>query len=78
MRFSFNSTVIFILFVLFTGKACTPEKKANYRILTAGIRHESNSFMPYLTMADDFIMLRGAEVTRNREWAGFLVEEGGK
>ena len=76
MRISFNSTVIFILLVSFTGKACTPEKKANYRILTAGIRHESNSFMPYLTTADDFITLRGEEVTRNRAWAGFLEEEG--
>ena len=76
MRFSFKSTVIIILLVSFTGKACTPEKKANYRILTAGIRHESNSFMPYLTMADDFITLRGEELIRNKAWAGFLEEEG--
>ena len=66
MRFRFNSTVIFTLLVLFAGKACTPEKKAYYRILTAGIRHESNSFTPYLTNADDFIMLRGEELTKNR------------
>ncbi|MCK5694169.1 MAG: M81 family metallopeptidase, partial [Bacteroidales bacterium] len=76
MRFSFKSVVIFILLVLFTGKACTSEKKTNLRILTAGIRHESNSFMPYLTLADDFILLRGEELTRNRAWAGFLEEEG--
>jgi microcystin degradation protein MlrC len=78
MRFRFNSTVIFFLLVLFAGKACTPEKKASYRILIAGIRHESNSFTPYLTNADDFIMLRGEELTKNRAWAGFLEEEGVK
>jgi len=76
MRFYYKSTVILILLVLLTGLACTPEKKANYRILTAGIRHESNSFMPYLTMADDFITLRGEEITRDRAWAGFLEDEG--
>jgi len=76
MRFSFNTTVIFILLILFAGKACTPEKKANYRILTAGIRHESNSFMPYLTNAEDFLTQRGPEVTRDKVWATYLLDEG--
>ena len=76
MRFRSISTVIFFLLVLLTGKACAPENNANYRILIAGIRHESNSFMPYLTMADDFITLRGEALTRNRAWAGFLEKEG--
>ena len=58
------------------GFGCTSEKKTQHRILTAGIRHESNSFMPYLTTADDFITLRGGEVTRDRSWAAFLEEEG--
>ena len=76
MCFKLNTKAILIALVLFIGLGCTFEKKANYRILTAGIRHESNSFMPYLTLADDFIMLRGEELTRNRAWAGFLEEEG--
>jgi len=54
MRFSFSSAVLFSLLIIFTGLACTSEKNTNYRILTAGIRHESNSFMPYLTNAEDF------------------------
>ena len=76
MRFRLNTKVIVIIAVLFIGFGCTSEKKANFRILTAGIRHESNSFMPYLTTAEDFTILRGAEVTKDRAWAGFLEEEG--
>ena len=76
MWFKLNIKSIFIVLVLFIGLGCTSEKKAGYRILTAGIRHESNSFMPYLTTADDFTILRGSDVTKDRAWAIFL-EEGG-
>ena len=67
---------ILIALVLFIGLGCTPEKKTSFRVLTAGIRHESNSFMPYLTTAEDFLLLRGGDVTKNRAWAVFLEEEG--
>lgn len=62
--------------ILFIGLGCTPEKKADFRVLTAGIRHESNSFMPYLTTIDDFTQLRGNEVTEGQAWASYLEEEG--
>jgi len=67
---------ILIALVLFIGLGCTPEKKTSFRVLTAGIRHESNSFMPYLTTAEDFLLLRGGDVTKDRAWAVFLEEEG--
>jgi len=76
MRFSFSSAVLFSLLIIFTGLACTSEKNTNYRILTAGIRHESNSFMPYLTNAEDFLTQRGPEVTRDKAWATYLLDEG--
>lgn len=76
MWFRLFSKVLVIILILFIGPGCTPEKKADFRILTAGIRHESNSFMPYLTNAEDFILLRGPAVTKEQAWANFLAEEG--
>lgn len=76
MRFTLYSKAILIVAVLFIGFACAPEKKTKLRVLTAGIRHESNSFMPYLTHADDFLLLRGSDVTMGRAWSEFLEEEG--
>jgi microcystin degradation protein MlrC len=68
--------VVLIAVVLIISLGCTPEKKTGIRILTAGIRHESNSFMPYLTTADDFVLLRSGDVTKDRAWAGYLEDEG--
>jgi len=76
MRFRLNTKAIVIIAVLFISFGCTSEKKANFRVLTAGIRHESNSFMPYLTTAEDFTILRGAEITKGQAWATYLNEKG--
>ncbi len=76
MWFRFFSKVFVIVLVLFIGLGCTPEKKVGFRILTAGIRHESNSFMPYLTNAEDFLLLRGPDITEGQAWSKFLEEEG--
>jgi len=76
MRFKSNVRAMFIIAFLCIGLGCTPEKKDGLRILTAGIRHESNSFMPYLTTAEDFTLLRGREATKGRAWANYLEEEG--
>ncbi len=65
-----------IAVALFVCLSCTPEKKTGFRILTAGIRHESNTFIPYLTTAADFTILRGSDATQGRAWAKFLVNEG--
>lgn len=67
---------IVVVVVLFTAFGCRGKKNTELRILTAGIRHESNSFMPYLTPADDFLLLRGSDITKDRVWAEYLWEEG--
>ena len=76
MWFKLHYKVMLIVVALFIGLGCTTEKKTKLRVLTAGIRHESNSFMPYLTHADDFLLLRGSDVTKGRAWSEFLMEEG--
>jgi len=76
MWFRLYSKTLVVVLTLFIGLGCAPEKKADLRILTAGIRHESNSFMPYLTNTEDFLTQRGLELTRDRAWATFLQEEG--
>ena len=73
-KFHFKAICIFL--ILFIISACAPVNKKKLRILTAGIRHESNSFMPYLTNADDFLVLRGTDISKDQAWAGYLEEEG--
>ena len=70
-----NFKTIFIVSAFIIGFGCTPVKKTELRILVAGIRHESNSFMPYLTTADDFALLRGSNLTMDQAWAKFLEDE---
>lgn len=55
---------------------CSSEEKASYRVLTAGIAHESNTFIPYLTTQETFSIRRGSDATEGRDWASFLVTEG--
>lgn len=74
MRCKFNAYILII--ALFLGFGCTTEKKTELRILFAGIRHESNSFMPYLTPAEDFRVLRGNEMVEKHSCARWLVEKG--
>ncbi|MDF1573865.1 MAG: M81 family metallopeptidase [Bacteroidales bacterium] len=76
MNFRLASTTILTAAALFFGLGCTQKKTDGFRILTAGIRHESNSFMPYLTEEEDFITLRSGDVTKDRAWAGYLEDEG--
>lgn len=47
--------------------SCTTEKEL--RILTCGIRHESNTFSTLPTTESDFKVLRGKEVLENQLWA---------
>jgi len=75
MRAKFR-TITTILSVTLLTVACNTKKNVGYKILTAGIRHESNTFNPYLTTASDFTILRGNEATKDRAWPKFLEEEG--
>ncbi|MCD8264352.1 MAG: M81 family metallopeptidase [Tannerellaceae bacterium] len=55
--------------------AFTPhQNETSRRVLTLGIRHESNTFSTLPTRASDFTVLRGEEVLKNQLWA----EEGKK
>ena len=76
MRQTIHCKKILILMLLLTAQGCDPSKNGDIRILVAGIKHESNSFMPYLTEAEDFNQERGDAITGDRTWAGFLAGEG--
>ena len=54
-----------LLFLLF---ACKTENKQK-RVLTLGISHESNTFATFLTKESEFLVLRGAEVLKDQQWA---------
>ena len=66
---------LYVILVLFLALGCRTDKKTQIRILAAGIRHESNSFTPYLTTVDDFVLLRDSAIMGSA-WAGFLHAEG--
>lgn len=54
-------------FLLLTAVSCTMKQRPK-RVLTLGIRHESNTFSTLLTKEADFRLLRGAEVLKGQEW----------
>ncbi len=55
---------------------CRPEAAGPLRILTGGIRHESNTFIPILTTADDFTIRRGRDALEDAPWAAYLEGQG--
>ena len=57
-------------------QTCAPKKTRPLRILTGGIRHESNTFNPMLTTRDYFTIKRGEEALQDEDWAGFLKQAG--
>ena len=53
------------------------EKKGErIRILTGGIGHESNTFIPLHSTEADFTVRRGEAALQDVEWAGFLRDSG--
>ncbi len=63
------------LFFCFAGLSCT-DKPRQWRILTCGIRHESNTFSTLHTSASDFTIRRGGEALKGEAWASSLQAEG--
>lgn len=59
--------------ILMGGCNSQPRK---LRILSCGIRHESNTFSTLPTTLSDFKILRGEAITKNNKWAEYLKEEG--
>lgn len=54
--------------------SCKQENK-KYRILTCGIRHESNTFSTLPTTEADFRIRRGADALADKPWAQYLQQE---
>jgi len=52
------------------------QKEKRIRILTGGIGHESNTFIPLPTLEADFTPKRGDAALQDVEWAAFLRESG--
>ncbi|MCE5345406.1 MAG: M81 family metallopeptidase [Bacteroidales bacterium] len=61
--------------LLFLAFSCKPEHKQK-RVLTLGIRHESNTFSTLLTKESDFKVLRGADVLKDQLWADVFKKAG--
>ncbi len=70
----YPSKHFFILcFIFFT--ACNTNGPEAIHILTGGIRHESNTFIPIHTTRDNFTVETGEEILRDKPWAGYLQKE---
>lgn len=71
---------IYILLGLSTSVSFIYSKTDNRRIvkrvLTLGIRNESNTFSTLQTKESDFKTLRGSEVLKKEQWAEILKKEG--
>ena len=62
--------ILSVLFVFFVSVSCSSEKKpATRKVLTLGIRHESNTFSTLHTSEADFNVLRGDDALKNQLWA---------
>jgi len=70
------SKIFLILLCISIWFSCTEKVPEKFRILTAGIKDESNTFNPYLTHENDFVIKRGKAVLENEEWAAYLKNEG--
>ena len=67
--------IIFSLLGLFSFQVFAA-KTGQKRVLTLGIRHESNTFSTLNTKESDFNVLRGADVLKDQLWADIFKNEG--
>lgn len=65
-----------IVMLLLSWLACSSGDSGRFRVLTAGISHETNTFIPRMTTMEDFTIRRGDEVLRDQPWASYLMAEG--
>ena len=64
------------IFFSFIWTACSSGSKEAKRVLTLGIRNESNTFSTLPTSEIDFNVLRGEDVLKNQLWAGEGLKRG--
>lgn len=55
-------------------QTCSPGTSRPWRVLTGGIRHESNTFCTLQTTASDFTVARGEEALAGHDWARALLD----
>ena len=64
----------YLFIMVFALLSCSNEND-KIRILTCGIRHESNTFSTLNTTEADFNVLRGIEALKNQQWADVCQRE---
>jgi microcystin degradation protein MlrC len=67
-----KSLWLFSFAVIIVLNSCTQNEPSQWRILTGGIRHESNTFCSLYTEEKDFEIERGQDALKGKEWAEVL------
>lgn len=75
MKYILMLLTVICSFALFSS-CKTGESKDKKRILTLGIRHESNTFSTLPVKKEDFKILRGQEVLKDQKWAELAERNG--
>ncbi len=71
---SFHQLTLWLLLVSISTLSCSDPTPEPIRILTGGIRHESNTFVPILTTENEFSIERGMDALQGEDWAQYLQE----
>ncbi len=75
MKIKTSALKSIIVGFLFSFLACSPGENTKFRVLTAGIAHESNTFIPHLTTLDGFNVRRESKALENQPWARYLEDQ---
>lgn len=76
MKIKTSALKSIIITFLFSLLACSSGENTKFRVLTAGIAHESNTFIPHLTTLNGFNIRRESKALENQAWAKYLEEQG--
>ncbi len=74
MNLSKIITIYRLLIATVLVSSCKVTEEPAIRIMTGGIRHESNTFVSDLTQEGDFTQLRGNDVLEQTQWAEYFAE----
>lgn len=71
-----KNTILYLLFALVIVGQCSCTQNKKLRILSCGIRHESNTFSTLPTTLSDFKIQRGNAAIQNQQWAKYIQDQG--